>query len=128
MVMNKPLEDNPQAVRLKSSDSGGHSHHIGADFTPVDSSHRMADRDKIVRALRKKLENLRQINSAWLEDLNTKMYVYIDASDTGRTTLHSIFDAQYDIEQEYPNWAFHFRVDSLEVENKTRSNQLLRII
>lgn len=118
------ISENPLAAQVEIDISEGH--YPDSDVDHLSAS--MPDRDTLGHVLKMKLQNLKGINSVWLEELGKKIYVYIDASDTGKSTLHPIFDAQYDVEEEYPDFSFHFRVDSRELESKRTEKRLMRII
>jgi len=117
------ISENPLAAQVEIDISEGH--YPDSDVAPISPS--TMDRDEIVHTLKTKLKNLTGINSVWFEDLEKEFYIYIDASDTGKSTLRPIFDAQYDVEEEYPDFSFHFRVDSHELESKRAEKRLMRI-
>jgi len=124
--MTNTLQENSVSVDLADSDG---CHHAGAaDHIYTAASESVAEKDGLALVLKTKFKNLAPVHSVWLEDLGKTVYVYIDAADTGKSTLHSIFNAQYDIEEEYPLLAFHFRVDSLELQTKSVNTRLRRII
>jgi hypothetical protein len=120
MLNNLVEETSKTAIDLADSD--------GVDEACANSSESIAGNDGLVLALKTRLKALGHINSVWLEDLDKEICVYIDASDTSKSTLRSIFGAQYDIEEEYPHLTFHFKVDSLELEKKIASKRLIRIV
>jgi hypothetical protein len=122
------VSENPLAAQVEIDISEGRYPGVHPDSGVVPLSPSITDRDKIVHALKMKLKNLKGINSVWFEGLEKELYVYVDASDTGKATLHPIFDAQYDIEEEYPDFSFHFRVDSQELESKRAKKRLIKII
>jgi len=126
--MNELIEKNSEAAAPEVTDYDDNHHGVDANPIYANASEDFADRDRLAIALKMKLKALRHINAVWLEDLGHEIYVHIDTSDTGKSTLRSIFDAQYDIEEEYPRLTFHFRVDSLELEQKLASHQLVPII
>jgi hypothetical protein len=101
---------------------------IESNQTFVEFSQGLADRENVVLALKMRLASLDNIDSAWYEEKGNGIYIYIDALETGKATLRSIFDIQYEIEEDFPHLAFHFRVDSQELENRKTADHLTRLI
>ncbi len=82
----------------------------------------------ILSKIKSKLANQPKIESVWLEDLGKKINVLINTEDVRNTTLHPIFDAQYALESEFKNLSFHFEINPLDLEEKQKYNQVIRLI
>ncbi len=113
-----------QAVNLPSSESSDFdSSHVFAETSPS-----LAHQENLVSALKTKLKSLKKVDSVWYEEVGGEFYIYFEASQTDRMTLRPLFEVQYEIEEDFPDVGFHFRVDSQELEKRKMTNHLVRLI
>jgi len=77
--------------------------------------------------IKEKLMPIAGVESAWLEDLGKTFYVYVIVNDFSNATLHSIFDAQYEVEDEFWHISFHFRINPVDLEAMQSANRIRRL-
>jgi len=128
-----PLSGELNLIQVKSETSAANllssenlvitSNHSFAEFSPS-----LVNKEGVVQSLKTRLKLLNNIESVWYEEMGNEIYVYFDASKTDRATLRPIFAVQYALEDDFPQIAFHFRVDSQELENRKTTNHLIRLI
>ncbi len=80
--------------------------------------------ERISSQIKDKLKNLQGIESVWFEDRGKQINVFIVTKDVRNSTLHPIFDAQYELESMYKHLSFNFEVNSLNLEEKQKYNSV----
>jgi hypothetical protein len=83
--------------------------------------------EQIASQIRERLQPIAGVESAWLEDLGRTIYIYVIVNDFSNATLHSIFEAQYDVESEFWHISFHFRVNPVDLEQMQAANRIRRL-
>jgi len=83
--------------------------------------------EQIASQIRERLKPITGVEAAWLEDLDRTVNVYVIVNNFRNTTLHPIFDAQYDIESDYMDISFHFDINPIDLEQMQAANRIQRL-
>ena len=104
-----------------------HADEMALDLPEALGQNNSTEKEQIASLIKEKLTPIATVESAWLEDLGKTVYVYVIANDFSNATLHAIFDAQYEVEDEFWHISFHFRINPVDLEAMQSANRIRRL-